>query len=389
MFTIDVGRKIVGIFRHWLTVALIALLMSTQGIAVAQRNDRQQQFLQQQAADRARAAQDAAARAAQAQRDNAAAAANRARSTGSQNSSGTRYPVFNTDRLRTLPSYGGSPANSNTRPGSPNYRPTPGIATPNRPTDRVMFSNGVAKLTRPLTAAEMKRGYTGKQTEDGRALVKFQGRVFAVPASRLGIQPRAANDNSTASSRPSSLSPQRQSAIKAGLGSILGGGGSGGSAGGGGTGAGKPGITGTFNAIALQEGKSSTGSVYSPHLASRILEAQARKSSPENWKTTISSERIAHILFGSDIIGEKRGGGHLYGINNPDKSEFPKGWSEKKIVDTILKIANTSPPIKTQDDGRMVHQVVEEGVSVRVVVEKDGKSIVTAFPVNTSLNPKS
>jgi len=83
----------------------------------------------------------------------------------------------------------------------------------NRASDRMVFSNGDAKLTRPLTPAEMKRGFTGKVTEDGRALVKFQNRLFAVPAARLGITPR---DTSTSQAAlATSWSPQKQSAINA------------------------------------------------------------------------------------------------------------------------------------------------------------------------------
>lgn len=60
---------------------------------------------------------------------------------------------------------------------------------------------------------EMKRGFTGKVTEDGRALVKFQNRIFAVPATRLGITPR---DTSTSpAALATSWSPQKQSAINA------------------------------------------------------------------------------------------------------------------------------------------------------------------------------
>ncbi len=44
-------------------------------------------------------------------------------------------------------------------------------------------SGGVAKLTRPMTPGDIKKGFTGRVTADGRALVKFQGRVFAVPAA--------------------------------------------------------------------------------------------------------------------------------------------------------------------------------------------------------------
>jgi Bacterial EndoU nuclease len=62
----------------------------------------------------------------------------------------------------------------------------------NKPTGMV-FSNGVARLARPLTAAEISRGFTGKVTPDGRALVKFQNRVFIVPASRIaGLSARLA-----------------------------------------------------------------------------------------------------------------------------------------------------------------------------------------------------
>jgi hypothetical protein len=41
----------------------------------------------------------------------------------------------------------------------------------------------------------MKKGFTGKTTSDGRALVRFQGRVFAVPASRVGIVPKNISQN--------------------------------------------------------------------------------------------------------------------------------------------------------------------------------------------------
>jgi hypothetical protein len=46
---------------------------------------------------------------------------------------------------------------------------------------------GVAKLNRPLTAGEIRRGFTSKVTPDGRALIRINGRVLAVPAARVGI----------------------------------------------------------------------------------------------------------------------------------------------------------------------------------------------------------
>lgn len=100
--------------------------------------------------------------------------------------------------------------------------------------DRRTFSNGVSKSYVPPTNAQLAKGYTGKQTEDGRALVKFQGRVLAVPASRIGVKPRQpANDRnaSTASSSSTTWSTAKQNAVRADVqklaGSPPGGGGTG------------------------------------------------------------------------------------------------------------------------------------------------------------------
>lgn len=61
----------------------------------------------------------------------------------------------------------------------------------------MVVSGGVAKMNRPLTPGEIQRGFTGKVTSDGKALIKYQGRIFTVPASRVsGLSARlAANQN--------------------------------------------------------------------------------------------------------------------------------------------------------------------------------------------------
>jgi hypothetical protein len=71
-------------------------------------------------------------------------------------------------------------ANSNTRGGA-----TSVVA---RSGDRVLYANGVARLNRPPTTAELRRGFTGKVTQDGRALVRVNNRVLAVPAARVGVK---------------------------------------------------------------------------------------------------------------------------------------------------------------------------------------------------------
>lgn len=100
--------------------------------------------------------------------------------------------------------------------------------------DRRSFSNGVAKLNRQPTPGEAKRGFTGKVTADGKALVKFQGRIYSVPASRIGVRaPQAATSQAALATR---WTPQKQASIsgeiqKLALGGAgkLSGGGSGGS----------------------------------------------------------------------------------------------------------------------------------------------------------------
>lgn len=64
----------------------------------------------------------------------------------------------------------------------------------------MVVSGGVAKMNRPLTPGEIQRGFTGKVTSDGKALIKYQGRIFTVPASRVsGLSARlAANQNQKA-----------------------------------------------------------------------------------------------------------------------------------------------------------------------------------------------
>ena len=53
-------------------------------------------------------------------------------------------------------------------------------------------TTSMARISRPLTPGEIQRGFTGKITPDGRALIKFQNRILTVPASRVSGSPRPA-----------------------------------------------------------------------------------------------------------------------------------------------------------------------------------------------------
>ena len=83
-----------------------------------------------------------------------------------------------------------------------------------KPTGMVV-AGGVARMNRPLTAGEIQRGFTGKVTSDGRALIKFQNRVFTVPASRVsGLSARlAAQQNQQSQLRAARWTASQQAAI--------------------------------------------------------------------------------------------------------------------------------------------------------------------------------
>ena len=61
--------------------------------------------------------------------------------------------------------------------------------------DRLVFSNGLARINRPPTLGEMKRGFTGKVTSTGQAVVKVRGKMYSIPASRIGVKWRRQGAN--------------------------------------------------------------------------------------------------------------------------------------------------------------------------------------------------
>ncbi|MGF1432570.1 EndoU domain-containing protein, partial [Kitasatospora sp. LaBMicrA B282] len=106
---------------------------------------------------------------------------------------------------------------------------------------------------------------------------------------------------------------------------------------------------------------------------------------PPPGKIHHSPESEKHILQGD---GGKQGG-HLAGTGIPNKTEFPKSWTPKKIMDESLDVAKngtvTHGPKPTKDaHGNMrmswEKEGTRDGVTIRVIVLDDGE-IRTAFPV--------
>jgi RHS repeat-associated protein len=101
-----------------------------------------------------------------------------------------------------------------------------------------------------------------------------------------------------------------------------------------------------------------------------------------------SPARRRHILY-----GDASGGGHRPGLGLPGKTEFPKGWSDDKIMHEISDVA-TDPAVpwvkqkgKIKKPPRYSAEGDREGVRVKVVLEPEGEGIVTGHPTNLPRNP--
>lgn len=98
---------------------------------------------------------------------------------------------------RAMP--GSSQANGQTRSGVQR-----GLKAANN-NAQVANSNRNVKLTRPLTPSEIRRGFTGRTTADGKAFVRYRGGVVLVPASRVAglVAKPAANTSGASRALPS------------------------------------------------------------------------------------------------------------------------------------------------------------------------------------------
>ena len=97
----------------------------------------------------------------------------------------------------------------------------------------------------------------------------------------------------------------------------------------------------------------------------------------------ITQKRQNHILYGDD-----HGGGHLYGMGKPCKSEFPKDWDKYKIIENVkILAANDNLNWKEQRNGYFVAESSVENLRLRVVLDKEKDDVITAYPVNVTRNP--
>ncbi len=97
----------------------------------------------------------------------------------------------------------------------------------------------------------------------------------------------------------------------------------------------------------------------------------------------ISPKQRTHILY-----GDERGGGHFHTANKPCKSEFPKDWEQKKIIETIEMVAaNDNLAWKRASNGYFTAEQTVGDLRIRVVLAADKMKVITAYPVNVPRNP--
>lgn len=97
----------------------------------------------------------------------------------------------------------------------------------------------------------------------------------------------------------------------------------------------------------------------------------------------LTAERRRHILAGDlpKPTGEpNKGGGHRPGTGKPNKSEFPIGWDDERIIKTVMQTAR-QPEEGKVDKGSYVTFARVDGVLVKVIVKPDG-SVVTGYPLS-------
>lgn len=97
----------------------------------------------------------------------------------------------------------------------------------------------------------------------------------------------------------------------------------------------------------------------------------------------LSAARERHILY-----GDSTGGGHLHGAGKPCKSEFPASWDASQIIGKVKTLAaNDNIPWRREENGYHTAEQTVDGVRVRIVLDREGDDIITAYPVNVPRNP--
>jgi hypothetical protein len=115
-----------------------------------------------------------------------------------------------------------------------------------------------------------------------------------------------------------------------------------------------------------------------PHDNAQQTTANIEQNTPDlaqHFKLT--EQRRIHVLF-----GDGTGGGHKSGSGKPGKTEFPQSWSDDKIISVITRIANDQKlPMRQSGKRYWLRMGEEDGLQIRVVLDRERSEIVTGYPV--------
>lgn len=126
------------------------------------------------------------------------------------------------------------------------------------------------------------------------------------------------------------------------------------------------------NIVSVFTGSSSW---FHPNVTSAVIEQKASGDSAQQFKLT--DYRRQHIL-----VGTETGGGHRFGAGKPGKTEFPQSWSDDKIIETVIRIANDQNlPMRQSGKRYWLRMGEEDGLQIRVVLDKENGEIITGYPV--------
>jgi len=100
---------------------------------------------------------------------------------------------------------------------------------------------------------------------------------------------------------------------------------------------------------------------------------------------TLAEDRRKYILDGDG----RRGGGHGPGRTTPGKTAFPSDWSDEETIEAIKDVANDPASDRTPARGeRTAVGGTRDGVEIEVIIGRDRKAIVTAYPAESGSGKK-
>ncbi len=126
------------------------------------------------------------------------------------------------------------------------------------------------------------------------------------------------------------------------------------------------------------------GDPESSHAVVQRLQVAAK--SADDFVDLASASRRSHILNGEVRPNGSFGGGHRPGTGFPNKSEFPAGWSDDKIMHSISDVA-TDPSLIWRvgnKPGDFFVNGTRGGIDIEVLIRNN--QIWTGYPTNVIRN---